>query len=72
VVVVVRHPPDKSGTPALQPGPREPSAVPQKVTASITDLAGWRTRRLLVPWPGWWGDHERHSWSWAERSRRPA
>ena len=40
--------------------------------ASITRLDDCRPRRLLAPWPGWWGGAEVHSWTWAERSRRSA
>jgi hypothetical protein len=40
--------------------------------AAVVDLTTWRARRLATPWPGWWGDAELRSWTWAERSRRPA
>jgi hypothetical protein len=57
--------PDTTPTPpALQAPP------PGSTTASITDLCDFRHRRLLAPWPGWWGDAEVRSWTRAERSRR--
>ena len=38
----------------------------------MVDLDGHRMRRLLRPWPGWWGGHELRSATWAERTRREA
>jgi hypothetical protein len=57
--------PDTTPTPpSLQAPP------PGSTTASIIDLADFRHRRLLVPWPGWWAGCEMATWTWAERSRR--
>jgi len=68
--VAVRSPPDRARPPGRRTeGVAGPSAAERQVTAaSITDLSDWRCHRLLVPWPGWWGEHERRSWTWAERS----
>jgi hypothetical protein len=55
--------------PRQRPGPAQTFTATYG-PASITDLADWRQRRLLPPWPGWWGDAEVRSWTWAERSRR--
>jgi hypothetical protein len=47
-----------------------------KVAASITDVhriavVDLERRRLLRPWPGWWGAAgDILNWTWAERSRR--
>ena len=65
--------PRKQRGPAVTPGPaknhhRHHQASSSRV--SITRLADVRHRRLLAPWPGWWGDAEVRSWTWAERSRR--
>jgi len=42
------------------------------VDGVVVDLDDRRARRLLRPWPGWWGGRELRSASWAERSRRGA
>lgn len=57
--------PDTTPTPPVELAP-----PPRSTIARITDLADWRPRRLLAPWPGWWGGVEVRSWTWAERSRR--
>ncbi len=68
-------PPDAASDPK---GPLKPPAVIPDSTPSIprpgvvVDLEVERARRLLRPWPGWWGGLEVRSWTWAERSRRSA
>jgi hypothetical protein len=76
-------PPDKQRRRLGQPAPSRPlhrirpsiPAVPdsrlvaESPDARVVDLEERRTRRLSEPWPGWWGDAELRTWSWAERSR---
>jgi hypothetical protein len=41
--------------------------------SGVVDLDLERRRRLLTPWPGFWGGAgEMRSWTWAERSGRVA
>jgi hypothetical protein len=40
--------------------------------AIVTRLDDWKASKLAASWPGWWGDAELRSWTWAERTRRPA
>ena len=58
------------GGPAATLNPQGTTTTGKQFEASITRLADWRHRRLLAPWPGWWGGAEVRCWTWAERSRR--
>jgi hypothetical protein len=48
------------------------TARSSQFAASVTRLDDWKAGKLAAPWPGWWGDAEVRSWTWAERTRRPA
>ena len=58
--------------PTWRPAPHRTTTTGKQFDASVTRLDDWRTRTLMAPWPGWWGDAEVRSWTWAERSRRSA
>jgi hypothetical protein len=74
----MRAPPDERTRPAVTPGAfrklildgTSTSRIVDEDDGLVVDLDGYRIRRLLRPWPGWWGGHELRSATWAERSHR--
>jgi hypothetical protein len=58
--------------PVTTPAPPRTTTTGKQFGAIVTDLTDRRTRRLLAPWPGWWDGGELRTWTWAERTRRPA
>jgi hypothetical protein len=73
----MRAPPDngrsrpraESGSDTRLITPTNSQSIADARVGDVVDLDEARVRRLLAPWPGWWGDAEIHSWTWAERSR---
>jgi hypothetical protein len=64
--------PRKRTGPVTTPAPPRTTTTGKQFDAIVTRLDDWKATRLAAPWPGWWGSAELKSWTWAERTRRPA
>jgi hypothetical protein len=62
----------KKARPVTTPAALRTTTTGKQFDASVTRLDDWKASRLAAPWPGWWAGREMATWTWAERTRRPA